>query len=311
VRGLVAKQVDVLVAETLERFREKETIDVDNGNLAGIAKQKDPSRLLSDTSILATVGGIRVRTNEFADFLINYGGGEADKAPALFGTYSKYLILNKVMDKERYALPRKQANIMVFREKKLIYEHYVAREKAKVKYKDKDIKEFFGKRKADYAQKEAIDFYLIFTRSDEIAKTVLTSLREGKRSFEGLAQEFSEDGSGKKGGRVDFTEKEKVKPALWDELVRLKDGETGEQIKEGDGYYVLRRNSYRPRKDANLSSMKDRVRADFVNERYGALYKDYLVELRKLYSVERNDKVVEGAINAEEAQDKPGKEKEG
>jgi hypothetical protein len=106
-------------------------------------------------------------------------------------------------------------------------------------------------------------------------------LRDG-RSFAELADKYSADTrSAKKGGDVGFIKRGRINKVVEDVAFALKDGEISEPVKTMMGYHIIKRTDHIKGRLLSYSSVKDRVRKDYIEYMKLTSYKDFVFMLKE------------------------------
>jgi parvulin-like peptidyl-prolyl isomerase len=106
-------------------------------------------------------------------------------------------------------------------------------------------------------------------------------LRDG-RSFAELADKYSADTrSAKKGGDVGFIKRGRINKAVEDVAFALENGEVSEPVKTMMGYHIIKRTDHIKGRLLSYSSVKDRVRKDYLEYMKLTSYKDFVYMLKE------------------------------
>ncbi len=104
------------------------------------------------------------------------------------------------------------------------------------------------------------------------AEKILKQLQEGKKSFQEMAKEYSQDpGTAEKGGDLGFFPKGVMVKPFEDAVFSMKEGEVKGPVRTQFGLHIIRLDKIRPAKTASLQEVKDQIEQDLRKQKAGQL----------------------------------------
>ncbi|NOZ02003.1 MAG: hypothetical protein GXP54_08970 [Deltaproteobacteria bacterium] len=121
------------------------------------------------------------------------------------------------------------------------------------------------------------------------AKRVRGMIVSGEKTFEEAAREFSEDGTGQRGGDVGFFGHGKLQPSLEEAAFALKVGEISPVVQSSVGFHILRVTKRRVVDLKDPDEARARIRYQLTEAAFQTALKSYLEGLRAAAHVEVRD----------------------
>lgn len=118
------------------------------------------------------------------------------------------------------------------------------------------------------------------------AEQVRSSVVSGEKTFEEAAAEFSEDGTGQRGGDVGYFGRGKLQPSLEAAAFGLKVGEISPVVQSSAGFHILRVTEERRVELKDPEEARARVRYELTERAFQSGLKSYIEELRAAAHVE-------------------------
>lgn len=118
------------------------------------------------------------------------------------------------------------------------------------------------------------------------AEGVRSQVISGEKTFEEAAAEFSEDGTGAKGGDVGNFTRGTLQPSLEQAAFSLKVGEISPVVQSSAGFHILRVSEWRQVDIKDAEEAKARVRYELTEAAFQLALKGYIEELRASAHVE-------------------------
>ncbi|MBC7476443.1 MAG: peptidylprolyl isomerase [Candidatus Sericytochromatia bacterium] len=157
-----------------------------------------------------------------------------------------------------------------------------------VKVTDTDVKNEYVKNKSQYTTPESVQVSDISVATEDEAKKIYAQLESGK-DFSTLARQFSTDAQTKaKGGDMGFFAKGVKEPALEKAAFALQIGETSQPIKLNAGYYIIKKNGYRPEALMDFDKVKDGIKKRMASEKQKVYFDTWRDKLMKDAEVKYN-----------------------
>jgi len=167
-----------------------------------------------------------------------------------------------------------------------------------VRVTDREIDEAFQREYHGGDKKEEIHLWHIVFRIPqqvsldlikgviEKAKTIRESIVSGRKTFEEAAAEFSEDGTGQRGGDVGYFGRGTLQASLEHAAFALDDGELSPVVQSSAGFHILRVTDRRLVDLDDPEEARARVRYELTEEAFQTALRSYIEELRAASRVE-------------------------
>ena len=157
---------------------------------------------------------------------------------------------------------------------------------------DKEIEDYYKKNPLQFSSEEQRRASVILIKVDPKAgsagdrkarktlKKILGKLKKGG-DFAELAQTYSQDSLGKRGGDLGFFTKDRMFGPFSKLAFKLKVGEVSEIFRTKHGYQILKVTGKKPGKKGTLESEKENIRKLLIDRKIKTKSRPYLEALRK------------------------------
>ncbi|MGI9081856.1 MAG: peptidyl-prolyl cis-trans isomerase [Thermoleophilaceae bacterium] len=158
----------------------------------------------------------------------------------------------------------------------------------KVKITDQDIKDYYEKKKKDFAQPERRDLNLVLTKTKAKAEQAKKELQAGK-SFKAVAKKYSIDQASKaQGGKLpDVTQGQQDK-AVDKAAFAAKKGKLLGPVKGQFGFAVLKVSKIKPASQQTLAQAKETIRNLLRGQREQKALDKFIKDFRENYKEKTN-----------------------
>jgi peptidyl-prolyl cis-trans isomerase C len=246
-----------------------------------------------ENKILATVGGTPITTNDVDEFLLGLG----QKANSYNNPEGRAMILKQLIDSKLLLLDAKR-NLLegeadfraqLAKLKDNLLANYAA-EKAIANVKsvtEDDIVKFYNENQDKFSSGEVVNASHILVDSEEKALEIYEKITNGSTTFADAAKEYSSCPSKENGGSLgEFTRGQMV-PEFDEAVFSMEVGEiTKTPVKTQFGYHLIMLNSKNESTVAELSEVKENIRAYLENERQRQAYETKINQLKIMYPVD-------------------------
>jgi peptidyl-prolyl cis-trans isomerase D len=149
---------------------------------------------------------------------------------------------------------------------------------ADIQLSDQEIEQYYAMNSDRFSTPEQRQARHILIRSDskdsvdlqatkrQRLSTILAQAKEGK-DFSQLAQEHSEDASGKDGGDLGFFNKEEMVPPFAEAAFALKEGEISEIVETQFGFHLIKLEKIRPASVITLAAAREEIIKELKTQR--------------------------------------------
>ncbi|HZM15101.1 MAG TPA: peptidylprolyl isomerase [Candidatus Krumholzibacteria bacterium] len=168
--------------------------------------------------------------------------------------------------------------------RQILADEYLQREmKNRVRVGEDEVRDYYESHVDQYTQE--VHLRHIVVNSSEEARQVLTELRAGG-DFRALAQRYSVDPSGPRGGDLGFLGKGAMNPAFEPEVFQMAPGEVRGPIASGFGFHIVQVVGRRPATDPlPFELARDEIMQMLLLEKQRAAEKKLFAELRQEASI--------------------------
>ena len=169
-------------------------------------------------------------------------------------------------------------------QRQILADEYLQRELTnRVRVVEEEVQDYYESHVDQYTQE--VHLRHIVVNSAEEARQVLTELRAGG-DFRTLAQRYSVDPSGPRGGDLGFLGKGAMNPAFEPEVFKMAPGEVRGPIASGFGFHIVQVVGRRPATDPLPFEMaRDEIMQILLLEKQREAEKKLFLELRQQASV--------------------------
>ncbi|MBE3589275.1 MAG: peptidylprolyl isomerase [Firmicutes bacterium] len=154
-----------------------------------------------------------------------------------------------------------------------------------IQVSDADLQAFFQANHERYDQPEEIRARHILVDSQEKAAELRAQLDKGA-SFADLAKQYSLDPSTKdQGGELGWFSRGKMTAAFEDAAFALQPGQVSDPVQTEYGWHLILLEERKPAMPAKFADVRDRVRADYIDDQVAQASGDWLAKLRAEASI--------------------------
>jgi len=240
--------------------------------------------------VIARVGNQKITVGQFDE---NYRAPAAppDSAAALAG---KKRLLDQMVEQKLLALealarnldkdPKLQKEYEDLKKNVLMGQLYRQEILEKAQPTDREIKDFYKKMSTEVRARH------ILVKTEDEAKAVYKSLKDGA-DFEETAKQKSQDpGSASRGGDLGWFGWGRMVQAFQKAVFELKPGQLGKPVKTPFGYHIIRMDSTRPAEIKPFDQMKDMIKQQLTSSKPREMATDYVDKIKASAKVKiKND----------------------
>ncbi len=156
---------------------------------------------------------------------------------------------------------------------KMILQKYVEKiMNENVKLTDKDLREAYEAKKADFTMKESVEASHILVKSEAEAKKIYNEVKSGA-DFAKLAKKYSLDpGSKANGGSLGSFTRGQMVPEFEKTAFALKIGEVSQPVKTSFGYHILKKTGAKAEQVMPFEAVKDNLEQQTKAEKQRAFF---------------------------------------
>lgn len=244
------------------------------------------------SKIVAKVGNITITDDEVTEYLMSMGQrGQNYNNPEGRKAILDRIVAGKLMllDAKRNLLEVEPAfKAQLARLKDELLANY-ATEKliAEVKVTDKECHDYYEANKEQFVAEEKVEASHILVKDEELAKSLLADIKDGKVSFEDCAKENSTCPSGKSGGALGAFGRGQMVKEFEDAAFSMNPGDiSDEPVKTQFGYHIIKVTSKIGNETIPYESIADEIMAALRNEKSRKAYESKINQLKILYPVD-------------------------
>ena len=196
----------------------------------------------------------------------------------------------KELDEQHYNLNELREN---YRRQIMIRKLHDQEIRAHVVISPRKIEDYYKEHQSEFAEEEQNKIRSITIRKgqeaidkgilDEAAKKKIESIEKRIRageSFEKLAQEFSEDGYAKEGGRVGLVKRNEMMPEINDILFQLQAGGISPVLETSIGYHLFKVEEKKLSRVPPFEEVKEKIRTILFRKAAEERFREWMNELK-------------------------------
>lgn len=254
--------------------------------------------LAAQNSVLATVGGKNINSDEISAAFSNIPGMDFEKLP----NEEKKKALNQYIDKKLIIESAKKEGIENSKEFKeglekirdeLAFDAWMKREFETVKVSDADAKSYFESNKNRFIQPAMLKARHILVKSEEEAKALLKKLSvvpkaSRESEFSKVANASTQDPSGKQnGGDLGWFDKGSMVPEFASAAAAMKKGDISKSpVKTQFGWHIIYLSDKKEAKTTSFNEVKEKLKQSLKMEKLKEKIAAKSKELRSKTKVE-------------------------
>lgn len=232
--------------------------------------------------VIAVSAGREITESEFNEFVSRIPAQQQEYVQTAQGRhqalaqYANYFLFEKLGEEKGYDKSEEYLKILEGTKRELLSQYALTQEMKDITVSAEECKEYYDKNQAQFQTGATAQASHILTPTEEESLRILSSIKEGKKSFEEAARESSTCPSGAKGGSLgSFGRGQMVKE--FDEAVFENPviGEVMGPVKTQFGYHLIRVDALTPAAAAPYEAVAEQIRqkiiADKQNKAYMAL----------------------------------------
>ena len=191
---------------------------------------------------------------------------------------------NKVDETEEYLALVEDAK------EKLLKSHMIAKFMQSVTVSDDEVKTFYDENPKQFIAPDSIRASHILLPSEQQAIDILKEIKDGVKTFEQAAKDYSICPSREKGGDLGYFSKGKMVPQFEEAAFAMKVGEISEKpVKTDFGWHIIKVTDSKTSETIPYDIVKESARQFLLGQKQNRAFLNRVDELKKEYNVEMND----------------------
>ncbi len=242
--------------------------------------------------ILANVNGTPIKDSDINEFL----AGLRQRGAAYNNPEGRKVILNQIIGDKLMLLDAKKNLIeaepafkaeLARMKDRLLVGYAVEKLISTVIVSDKETEEYYNENKEQFKSPETVNASHILVDSEEMALKILSEIKEGKKSFEDAAREYSSCPSGKEGGCLGDFGRGQMVPEFDTAVFSMNVGEiTDLPVKTQFGFHLIKLNTKNESAVPAFEEIKDGIKDGLLGEKRKKAYDSKINQLKILYPVD-------------------------
>jgi foldase protein PrsA len=175
--------------------------------------------------------------------------------------------------------------------------------KGKDQVSDQQIKDYYEKNKAQFAQPERRDLSIVLTKTEAKAKEAKSALQSGE-PFKSVAKQYSiDDASKAQGGKLPAVAKGQQEKAFDDAIFKAQKGKIEGPVKTQFGWYVFRVDKVTKASQQSLEEAKTTIKQVLASQNQQKALDEFVKDFRKKWKDKtecRDEYVTQDCKNAPE-----------
>ncbi|MGI6108232.1 MAG: peptidylprolyl isomerase [Eubacteriaceae bacterium] len=172
-------------------------------------------------------------------------------------------------------------------EEKLLKSMSIAEFMKQIDVTDEEIQKFYDDNPKMFLAPESVRASHILVPAEQQAKDIIGEIKEGKKSFEQAAKDYSTCPSKENGGDLSYFQKGRMVPQFEDAAFAMEPGQmTDEPVKTDFGYHIIKVTDKQPEQPIPFEAAKEEVRRHLLGQKQNDAYLKHVEELKEKYPVE-------------------------
>ena len=177
--------------------------------------------------------------------------------------------------------------------KRVVVEAYFKKKvEEQAKITDADLQKFYDQNKEKFKTGDQVRASHILVKTEKDAQDILAQLKGGSQ-FEELAEKYSVDPAGAKGGDLGWFGKSSMIPDFEKVAFSLKEGELSGIVKTQFGYHIIKLTGKRAA-GSSLAEVKDQIKAALLPDKQQEVFKKIKEDLKKTAKYSVKEDVLKG-----------------
>ncbi|MEW6108552.1 MAG: peptidylprolyl isomerase [Nitrospirota bacterium] len=232
--------------------------------------------------------------------------GEGGKERFLEEIIKKELLYQEALKKGIDKTPEFKKKMEEFKKINLISELFEKDIMSKAKISDQEVRNFYEEHKGEFTTTSQIKASHILVKTVDEANKVLERLKKGEK-FGDVAKAVSIDkSSAANGGDIGYFSRGQMVPEFEQAASGLKKGEISNPVKTAFGYHIIKVTDRKEGPVVEFDKIKDMIMQKLSADKQKEAFDNYMVELKKKYTVEINKQALSTPSKTGEEKDKPG-----
>lgn len=258
--------------------------------------------------VIATVGDVRIGEKEF----VEAASRKTPENGTSLSDAEKREVLDRLIDEKALYLEARKRGIDRDPKVQKVMVNTLLREDVYSQVRNSDfsaeeLQAYFDEHREEFIVPEKVQIRRIFVKvSDELptaaakqrADEVRGKLKADPNSFKELAAKYSDDPYKRRGGDLGFLSKEGkpgIDPAVVDKAFTMKVGEISEVFEAGGGFNIISVVNHREETVRTFEQMRGSVLRKVKNDKYKALYDEYVGKVKGGFEVDVDTKALQSA----------------
>ena len=244
-----------------------------------------------DNKVIAVVNGSEIKERDLEELIEkvpkdrqSYARSEEGKKQLIeeviaFELVHNYAKDNNIENESRFVEQLEKIK------KEVLTQYTIGRLLSQVEASDSEVEEYYNENKEMFRTEESIVAKHILVTTLEEAKEALAKINSGM-TFEDAAEKFSMCPSKSSGGNLGTFGRGRMVPEFEKAAFELEVGVISEPVKTQFGYHIIKVEHKNPTFIMPLDKVKDKIKAQLIQEKQRYTYFNFVNDLRKAYKVE-------------------------
>ena len=180
-------------------------------------------------------------------------------------------------------------DLMKDTEEKMLKTSAIANFMKDVAVTDAECEAYFNEHPELFIVPESVRASHILLPAEQQAKDIIKEIKDGKKSFEQAAHDYSVCPSKDNGGDLNYFQKGRMVPAFEDAAFAMQPGEmSDEPVKSDFGYHIIKVTDRQPEQPMPYDVAKEEIRNHLLGQKQNKEFLKHVDELKEKYPVEMN-----------------------
>ena len=241
---------------------------------------------------LASVNGKPITSTDVDNFIMAMGrNGQAYNNPQGRAAVLEQLIAQRLflLDAQRNLLEREPAfkEQLAALKEQLLMEYAITKCVEGVQVKEEEVRAFYEEHKEEFVAGATVNASHILVDTEEQARQILESIKNGDITFEDAAKQYSSCPSSAEGGNLgDFAQGQMV-PEFDAAVFSMEVGELSAPVKTQFGYHLIKLNAKNEAEVVTYEDIRQELYANLMQQKQQAAYQSKINQLKILYPVDK------------------------
>ncbi len=286
------KKIKIREDEYLAELHDRAAVEIEREILSAISfegGEEARNRWINDNRPLADINGDVLTVGDFAKMLSS--SSEEVKEKNLTAWIDRKIVDQEALSRHYEKKPDLAESLRSY-ENELLQREFVRKVIIpEISVSESEAQAYYRENMESYRKPARHKIQQITVNTEKEAMDILTSL-QGGAAFSWLAREKSTDSYAAKGGSLGWKTLGELEKPVVKSIGNMKPGETSEVLKINSFYKIIRLQETGADRHEEYERVQTSIKKSLFNDKYQALYDEYVQELKKEATITIDEKIV-------------------